>query len=103
MQGVQQPHVTVSSIGVFETFLNISLSVFPNPTKGTSTLAISNPLNDQSRVVITNALGQVIQTLTSSELLANEITLNLTPYESGIYFVTVYTGALTTTNRIVKN
>lgn len=81
----------------------VHFSLYPNPTKGVSTLAISNQLDENSKVIITNQLGQVVQEIPSSALLSNEITINLSSFQRGVYFVTVYTDDLSTTKRIVKN
>ncbi|MDG1334121.1 MAG: S8 family serine peptidase [Crocinitomicaceae bacterium] len=81
----------------------VHFSLYPNPTNGTATLAISNQLDDDSKVVITNQLGQTLEVLPSSALLGNEVAINLTSYQRGVYYVTVYAGGLKTTKRIVKN
>ncbi|MFK7785972.1 MAG: choice-of-anchor J domain-containing protein, partial [Crocinitomicaceae bacterium] len=81
----------------------VHFSLFPNPTKGLATLAISNPLDENSKVVITNQVGQVIQELTDADLLNQHITIDLNAVQSGVYYITVYTNDLKTTKRIVKN
>jgi hypothetical protein len=81
----------------------VNFSLFPNPTKGMTTLSVANPLGENSRVVITNQLGQVVQELTKDELLGEEIMINLNSVQSGVYLITVYAGDMKTTKRIVKN
>lgn len=81
----------------------VHFSLYPNPTKGTTTLAISNQLDDDAKVVITNQLGQSLEVISSNALTGNEVTINLSQYQRGVYYVTVYTNGLKTTKRVVKN
>ncbi|MFT6501524.1 MAG: hypothetical protein ACJASQ_001636 [Crocinitomicaceae bacterium] len=81
----------------------VQFSIFPNPTDGTATLTISNDLGASSRVVITNQVGQTVQVIESESFLNNESLIDLTRYERGVYFITVYSDDASTTKRIVKN
>ena len=81
----------------------VHFSLYPNPTKGTAILAISNQLDVNSKVVITNQLGQTLEVLSSNDLLNKEVIINLSSYQRGVYYVTVYADGLKTTKRVVKN
>ena len=63
---------------------NESLSVFPNPTTGNVNVAAPG----LSHITVMNTLGQVIY---DSEVDGNMTTLDLTPYQAGIYMVRVMT------------
>lgn len=81
----------------------VHFSIFPNPTGGNATLSVSNQLDNNSHVVITNQVGQTVKVIDADAFLDNKVTIDLTPYQRGVYFVTVYTNDLNTTKRIVKN
>ncbi len=81
----------------------VHFRIFPNPTGGTATLTVSNGLGGNSRVVITNQVGQTIQVIETESFLNNEAIIDLTQYQRGMYFITVYTNELSTTKRIIKN
>ena len=81
----------------------VHFSIFPNPTGGNATLSVSNQLDNNSRVVITNQVGQTVKVIDADAFLNNKVAIDLTPYQRGVYFVTVYTIDLNTTKRIVKN
>ncbi|MCJ8291066.1 MAG: S8 family serine peptidase [Crocinitomicaceae bacterium] len=81
----------------------VHFSIFPNPTGGTATLSVSNELGGNARIVITNQVGQTVQVMQTDAFLNNQTTIDLTKYQRGIYFVTVYTDGLSTTKRIIKN
>jgi len=81
----------------------VHFSIFPNPTDGTATLSVSNQLGDNSRIVITNQVGQTVHVLETESFSNNQSTIDLTPYQRGVYFVTVYSNGLSTTKRIIKN
>ncbi|NVK64108.1 MAG: S8 family serine peptidase [Flavobacteriales bacterium] len=81
----------------------VHFSIYPNPTNGNATLAISDELSQDARVEITNQVGQIVQVIDAADFSQGGIPLNLSSYQRGIYFVTVYVNDLQTTKRIVKN
>ena len=81
----------------------VHFSIFPNPTDGTATLTISNDVGANSRVVITNQVGQTVQVTETEAFLNNESLIDLTRYDRGVYFITIYSNDASTTKRIVKN
>ena len=81
----------------------VHFNIFPNPTGGKATLSISNELGSDSLVVITNQVGQTIQVIEREAFLNNQLAIDLSNYQRGVYFVTVYTDDLKTTKRIVKD
>ncbi|MDC1283265.1 T9SS type A sorting domain-containing protein, partial [Crocinitomicaceae bacterium] len=81
----------------------VQFSIFPNPTDETATLTISSDLEASCRIVITNQVGQTVKVIESESFLNNESLIDLSRYERGVYFITVYSGDASTTKRIVKN
>ncbi len=71
----------------------LGVRLFPNPTQGAFTIQ----LNSDSKIIITNALGQEFLNKDFNEGLHN-ITLN---EATGIYFVKIITGNIQTTKRLV--
>lgn len=61
---------------------NLEFAVYPNPTDGRFTATA----NLKGRIVLRNALGEVIQTAVNTQ--SSSIELDLSPFAKGIYFVT---------------
>jgi len=80
----------------------VHFSLYPNPTLGMATLAISNELTQNNRVEITNQVGQIVQVIGGNDFTQGAVSLDLSSYQRGVYFVTVYANDLKTTKRIVK-
>ncbi len=69
-----------SSVGIDDD-LKSQLSIFPNPTNG----AVSIKLEGEFLITIYDARGRLI----IQEQVSNNTELNLTNYESGVYFVKI--------------
>jgi hypothetical protein len=64
-----------------------TLSAYPNPTRGVTTLSLNQIGNDNYKIRISNTIGKVVQTIELKDLdNATEIPLNLSHLPSGIYF-----------------
>jgi len=72
--------------GISTDFLRNQLSVYPNPTDGVFNLDITN--KDVESISISNMIGQQILAIKSS---LQNITFDLSSYESGIYTISVQT------------
>jgi spore coat protein U-like protein len=86
-QGVQQPY-EVLTVGVRETELNISLSVFPNPTATDLTLNISNYNNEELSYQIFDMHGKL---LGDGQVTAQQTQIKTANLPSSTYFVNVLT------------
>ena len=64
--------------------LNQHVVIYPNPAKEVLKVEMTTPFE---KIEITNLLGQVIYTNSVSE---QELTLNVSSYRSGIYFIRLY-------------
>lgn len=95
---------TVCSVpfSVKENELNSMFYLYPNPTQGEVFLDFISTANHQDvKVVVTNALGQLVKE--SQKILPNTGTyqLNLSDQPKGVYVVTVTSGIMCKTKRIV--
>lgn len=91
--------VSITSVGI-EVHQIASFALWPNPTNGTINLELSGKPSART-ANITTTLGQPILTLPLNG--SQRQTINLTPYENGVYFVEVrYADGTRAVERIVK-
>jgi len=82
------------------------LSLFPNPAKGNTIIALENAVDKNIEISLINILGSEITNLYSGLLISNyqEIPVDLSKYEKGIYFVKVVSnGDVIMTEKLVVN
>ena len=77
----------------------ISFSIYPNPAKTEVTIDMQNTL-DNATISITDMIGE---TLLRRELTASSITLDLSPYASGVYFIEIAQGGKTAIRKLIIN
>lgn len=75
---------------------NALINLFPNPTQGRFTINSNRRLNS---VIVQNMLGEIIYTIPKNGSASNEIDLSDQP--KGIYFVKVYTGERSYSEKLV--
>ncbi len=77
-----------------------ALNIYPNPSTGS--FAITYNTNDQqpAEAVITNLLGQQVANL---KLTANKESIWQSGLASGVYFITLHSNNMTTTEKIIIN
>lgn len=95
---------SVSSVGMTKaTSLNKNVSVMPNPTNGD--VFVNLALTEASNVSInvTNTLGQVIEAREIKNAQFENVSIDLSKFDNGIYFVTVSNGKDKMVKRIVLN
>ena len=63
-----------------------SINAYPNPSKGYTRLTLSQSGGDNYKIRISNTIGRVIFTKDLAATEAKEITLDMSPYPSGVYF-----------------
>jgi len=83
-QGVQQPYEISVVTGINEVSMNISMSVFPNPTIGLLTLQISGNNFEKLYYNLIDLHGKLIE---KKLLRSSQTELNLNGYPSGTYFL----------------
>jgi hypothetical protein len=84
-QGVQQSYV-ISTVGIKETALNISLSAFPNPTTENLTLQISDYNNEKLLYQLFDMQGKQ---LSNGQITAQQTQINMNSLPAAAYFVNV--------------
>lgn len=63
-----------------------SINAYPNPSRGFTRLTLSQSGGDNYKIRISNTIGRVIFTKDLAATEAKEITLDMSPYPSGVYF-----------------
>jgi len=71
--------------------------VYPNPTKGQ--LIIAQNSNGLSRIELKDLSGRLIRAIQTDQL---KSVVNISEFESGVYFLTVHQNGTSSTKRIVK-
>jgi hypothetical protein len=84
-QGVQQAY-EIFTLGIKETELNISLSVYPNPTADNLTLQILDYNNEKLLYQLFDMQGKL---LNNGQVTANKTQINTASLPSATYFINV--------------
>ena len=96
---IVQLHLTINiTTGLNEAALNSGISVFPNPSNGVFNIRFNNAAIMPAKARVISVIGTELmnKTITSSDQ------IDLSPYESGIYFLSIENEGATKTWRIVK-
>ena len=86
--------MTIDNIGLKE-ITDASIQVFPNPTNSDVTITMTAA---QATVEVTDAQGKLLQAVT----VGNGEKVNLSTYETGVYFLRIRTVNGSTLERVVK-
>jgi len=99
-QGVEQAY-EISSVGIKETALNISLSVFPNPTSDFLTLKVADYNNEALSYNLLDEQGKLVM----NEQITNQDTqVAMSSLARGAYFINVLqANKKIQTFKIIKN
>ncbi len=99
-QGVEQAY-EIYSVGIKETALNISLSIFPNPTSDFLTLKVEDYNNETLFFYLLDEQGKLIL----SEQIKNQNTqLSMSTLARGSYFINILqTNKKIQTFKVIKN
>lgn len=84
-QGVQQAY-EIFTVGIKETELNISLSVFPNPTADNLTLQISDYNNEKLSYQLFDMQGKQ---LSNGQIVAQQTQIDMNSLPTATYFINV--------------
>ncbi|MCX6195667.1 MAG: T9SS type A sorting domain-containing protein [Flavobacteriia bacterium] len=99
-QGVEQAY-EISSVGIKETALNISLSVFPNPTSDFLTLKVEDYNNE---ALSYNLLDQQGKLVLNEQITNQETQVAMSTLARGAYFINiVQANKKIQTFKIIKN
>jgi hypothetical protein len=101
-QGVQQPYEISTTLGIKETELNISLSIFPNPTAHNLTLQISDYNNEKLSYWLYDIQGKL---LNSEKIVTHQTKIKMTSLPATTYFINVVNqqNKKVKTFKIIKN
>ncbi len=83
-------YIHVGSSGV-ETITKDEIGVYPNPTKGIVNISLGNLANSNINVSVFNYVGSLIKSFDYKNLNENNISVNLSDQNQGIYFISVRT------------
>ena len=99
-QGVEQAY-EISSVGIKETALNISLSVFPNPTSDFLTLKVQDYNNE---ALSYNLLDEQGKSVLNEQITNQDTQVAMSTLARGIYFINVLqANKKIQTFKIIKN
>lgn len=87
MQGVQQPY-EISTIGINDIIIDLSLSIFPNPSNDFLTLKYENYKFESTSYELYDSDGKLIET---NKLLNNQTIINMSQLIPATYFLKVTT------------
>ena len=86
--------------------LSSKISIYPNPTNGSSSIILENLKDTDVQVSLTNVLGQDIKLLFNGKVSNNSFVIDLSSEivtYKGVYFVNVISnGDVVTTKKLVK-
>ena len=100
-EGVQQAF-EIFSVGLNESGLNLSMTIFPNPTSSNLTLQINDLNEDKLFYQVSDLQGRLMDV---GQLITTHTQINVTSFPSGIYFVHVlnHVNRKVQTFKIIKN
>ncbi len=90
-------HFTTTNVGINDYDISGSIRIFPNPTTGQFTIHNAQCL--MKEVNIFDVYGKLMDTMKVED---SDITLDISAYAGGVYFVRVFTENGVVTKRIVK-
>jgi hypothetical protein len=78
------------------------IKMYPNPTKGTLNVNLPQNTSGEVTITVTNMIGSILLN-NKYDTGSNQIKLDVSSYENGIYFVKVKGNGFENTIRVVKN
>lgn len=83
-QGLQQPYEIVDGIGLDATPLDLTVTLFPNPTTDLVTLKVSK--YDELSYQIYDNEGRIVA---NEDISSNETSISMSKYENATYFIKI--------------
>jgi hypothetical protein len=80
-----------------------SISANPNPSSGKTEIVIDGTISENSSLIVTNVLGKDVYTQKVNTSAGNVIPLDLTGFAKGIYLITLQSGEMKKSIRLVVN
>lgn len=100
-EGVQQAF-EIFSVGLYESGLNLSMTIFPNPTSSNLTLQINDLNEDKLFYQVSDLQGRLMDV---GQLITTNTQINVTDFPSGTYLIHVLNqvNRKVQTFKIIKN
>ncbi|MEO6303039.1 MAG: T9SS type A sorting domain-containing protein, partial [Bacteroidia bacterium] len=81
---------------------NLIVNVYPNPVTNACTVSLNIKANEHFDLQIYNASGKLLKTFNRNESNNNQVTVDMSMYTAGLYFVKTITTNQTSVTKIVK-
>lgn len=94
--------LTFKATNIAETTPGGGIQVYPNPSNGTFNVSL-NGFEGRVELQVLNAQGQIVRDQQMNNGINSELTVNLTGYPRGVYFVKVIAGQNTFTQKVLVN
>ena len=86
-----------------ENNLESAITLYPNPTKDTINININTSIADDYTLSVTNSLGQIIWESKTAKFNSQvSTTIDLSKFQSGLYFVIIKVGDYQVTKKVIK-
>jgi len=92
---IYESFTVISTVGVEENPLNSALTIYPNPTNGVMNILLAGEFN----VVVKDARGRIVEEKSG----VNNLIIDMSSYESALYFITVQQDENIIVKKIVKH
>ncbi|MBL7896952.1 MAG: T9SS type A sorting domain-containing protein, partial [Crocinitomicaceae bacterium] len=92
---IYETFTVISTVGVEENPLNSALTIYPNPTNGVMNILLAGEFN----VIVKDARGRIVEEKSG----VNNLMIDMSSYESALYFVTVQQDENIIVKKIVKH
>jgi len=79
-----------------------TVTLAPNPTSDQTQLEVSFLQPMDARIQVLNTVGQLLYEIRDREVRTSNYTLDMSPYDSGLYFVRVIAGGQARTVKLIK-
>lgn len=88
-----------TTTGLLTNEKNENFIIYPNPTNGVFSISSMSITKDNSKLQIINSLGEIIL---DKNIVSENETFNLNNYNSGIYFIKIYSNHNVITKKLIK-
>jgi hypothetical protein len=98
---LQSNVISFNPTGIVEVGENISISVYPNPTKGKVKIMLNNKFNSDYTVDIYDNIGGLLESVKKNKSETN-VDLDLRKYSEGVYMLRIYASDRYYQTKVVK-
>jgi hypothetical protein len=77
------------------------VNVYPNPSSGKFTVKVQLPTAEQTKITVTNLVGQQVAVVAEGMMSSNTISVDLSNQASGVYMLNIQTANHNVVKRIV--